>query len=235
MSRRRQAAGPPALGPSDFDVTRPQFNDRVIAALGREFTDAEGAERDRWWAGRRTLPASSVDAFVIWAKGAGVAARLREARRPTSQRAFAHQIGMKPQQLNRYETGTVPGRVVLEKIAAATGVSVDWLLTGRGGPRRYEAVHEASAQEPRSWQAALRPALGGGPLEDKLPWHEISVEDRDAAWRELAEDRKRDIMNVLRGMASVAEIVHRTLPRQHAERVLDCLADEMTAYLDAAF
>jgi hypothetical protein len=49
------------------EISRAQFNSRVLAALGgRALTDAEGAERDRRWAGQRTLPESSVDEFVRW-------------------------------------------------------------------------------------------------------------------------------------------------------------------------
>jgi transcriptional regulator with XRE-family HTH domain len=102
------------------------------------FTERQGRERDRWWEGRKTLPDTSVEVFVSWAVKNAVSARIRLVRGGESQRAFAERLGMKPQQLNRYEVGTVPGREVLQRIARAASVSVDWLLTGKG-PRESEA------------------------------------------------------------------------------------------------
>lgn len=43
------------------------------------------------------------------------------------------------------------------------------------------------------------------------------------------------MIGVLCGMASLSDIVDRTLPRPYAEKVIDCLADQLSDYLNGAF
>lgn len=61
----------------------------------------------------------------------------RIASHKTSASAFARNVlGINPTELWRYENGHIaPSSRRLEKIAAATNVSIDWLVTGKGkGP-----------------------------------------------------------------------------------------------------
>jgi transcriptional regulator with XRE-family HTH domain len=61
-----------------------------------------------------------------------VAARLAEVRGARSQRAFARQLGVFQQNVNRYESGTTPHADFLITLALQENVSLDWLLLGRG-------------------------------------------------------------------------------------------------------
>jgi transcriptional regulator with XRE-family HTH domain len=54
----------------------------------------------------------------------------REGGRGKKQ-AFARKIGVKPQQLSRYQKGQIPDAPTLLAIAEVGQVDVDWLLTGR--------------------------------------------------------------------------------------------------------
>ena len=59
-------------------------------------------------------------------------ARIRAAR---SQRSFARELGVFQQNVNRYENGTTPHADFLITLAVQEGISLDWLLLGRGQPR----------------------------------------------------------------------------------------------------
>ncbi|MGE0433661.1 MAG: helix-turn-helix domain-containing protein [Planctomycetota bacterium] len=48
------------------------------------------------------------------------------------QRRFAQMVGIKQQSISNYERGSMPSANVLAKIVLVTGVSAEWLLTGRG-------------------------------------------------------------------------------------------------------
>lgn|GEM_PF-1878205 len=48
-----------------------------------------------------------------------------------TQQEFANRIGITQASVSRYLRNKHPDRDALEKIVSATGVSVDWLLTGR--------------------------------------------------------------------------------------------------------
>jgi len=61
-----------------------------------------------------------------------VAQRLSEVRGERSQRAFARQLGVFQQNVNRYESGTTPHADFLITLALQENVSLDWLLLGRG-------------------------------------------------------------------------------------------------------
>ena len=63
-------------------------------------------------------------------------ARLSQIRGDRSQRAFAGDLGVFQQNVNRYERGTSPHANFLITLALKENVSLDWLLLGRGKPRR---------------------------------------------------------------------------------------------------
>ena len=66
------------------------------------------------------------------------------------QRRFAQLVGIKQQSISNYERGSVPSANVLTKIVLVTGVSAEWLLTGRGpmfsDTARKEAKGKKSAE-----------------------------------------------------------------------------------------
>jgi transcriptional regulator with XRE-family HTH domain len=65
---------------------------------------------------------------------AGIGKRLAKVRGDRSQRAFARELGVFQQNVNRYESGTTPHADFLIRLALKEGVSLDWLLTGQGWP-----------------------------------------------------------------------------------------------------
>ncbi len=65
-----------------------------------------------------------------------VPARLAQIRGERSQRSFARDLGVFQQNVNRYENGTTPHADFLIALALQETVSLDWLLLGRGRPRR---------------------------------------------------------------------------------------------------
>ena len=62
--------------------------------------------------------------------------RLATVRGARSQRQFARDLGVFQQNVNRYENGTTPHADFLITLALQENVSLDWLLLGRGQPRR---------------------------------------------------------------------------------------------------
>ncbi len=58
--------------------------------------------------------------------------RLAEVRGERSQRAFAKELGVFQQNVNRYENGTTPHADFLITLALMENVSLDWLLLGKG-------------------------------------------------------------------------------------------------------
>ena len=65
-----------------------------------------------------------------------LAGRLAKVRGQRSQRQFARELGVFQQNVNRYEAGTTPHPNFLLTLALKENVSLDWLLLGRGKPRR---------------------------------------------------------------------------------------------------
>lgn len=64
--------------------------------------------------------------------------RLAQLRGGRSQRAWARELGVFQQNVNRYENGTTPHTDFLITVAMHENISLDWLLLGRGrsrGPR----------------------------------------------------------------------------------------------------
>lgn len=62
--------------------------------------------------------------------------RLAAVRGDRSQRQFAQELGVFQQNVNRYENGTMPHTDFLMTLATKEGISLDWLLLGRGPMRR---------------------------------------------------------------------------------------------------
>jgi len=62
--------------------------------------------------------------------------RIAQVRGDRSQRQFARDLGVFQQNVNRYESGTTPHTDFLITLALKEGVSLDWLLLGRGKMRR---------------------------------------------------------------------------------------------------
>ena len=62
--------------------------------------------------------------------------RIAQIRGERSQRQFARELGVFQQNVNRYENGTTPHADFLITLALQENVSLDWLLLGRGRPRR---------------------------------------------------------------------------------------------------
>jgi len=58
--------------------------------------------------------------------------RLAQIRGDRSQRQFARDLGVFQQNVNRYENGTMPHANFLLTLAVKEGISLDWLLLGRG-------------------------------------------------------------------------------------------------------
>ena len=62
--------------------------------------------------------------------------RLAAVRGDRSQRQFARDLGVFQQNVNRYESGTTPHTDFLLTLALREGISLDWLLLGKGRMRR---------------------------------------------------------------------------------------------------
>ena len=62
--------------------------------------------------------------------------RIAAVRGARSQRRFARDLGVFQQNVNRYESGTTPHVNFLITLALKEGISLDWLLLGKGRMRR---------------------------------------------------------------------------------------------------
>jgi len=62
--------------------------------------------------------------------------RIAQVRGERSQRQFARDLGVFQQNVNRYENGTTPHTDFLITLATKEGVSLDWLLLGKGKMRK---------------------------------------------------------------------------------------------------
>jgi transcriptional regulator with XRE-family HTH domain len=85
--------------------------------------------------GRASKP-TRVNRVVLERYKKRVPARLAQIRGERSQRSFARDLGVFQQNVNRYENGTTPHADFLIALALQENVSLDWLLLGRGRPRR---------------------------------------------------------------------------------------------------
>ena len=66
----------------------------------------------------------------------GIQARIAKVRGRRSQASFARELGIPQQNVNRYENGQIPHADFLIILAINEGISIDWLLLGRGQARR---------------------------------------------------------------------------------------------------
>ncbi len=82
-------------------------------------------------AGRSRVTQATIDRYKKQISG-----RLAKIRSERSQRAFARDLGVFQQNVNRYENGTTPHADFLITLALQENVSLDWLLLGKGRPRR---------------------------------------------------------------------------------------------------
>ena len=67
---------------------------------------------------------------------AGMSDRIAKIRGDRSQRAFAQDLGVYQQNVNRYEHGQTPHVDFLIRLALDEKVSLDWLLLGKGPMHR---------------------------------------------------------------------------------------------------
>jgi transcriptional regulator with XRE-family HTH domain len=70
--------------------------------------------------------------------------RIAKVRGQRSQRQFARDLGVFQQNINRYEAGTTPHTDFLMTLGTREGVSIDWLLFGKGrmkNGRQKGSVH----------------------------------------------------------------------------------------------
>jgi transcriptional regulator with XRE-family HTH domain len=65
-----------------------------------------------------------------------LADRIAQVRGDRSQRKLARDLGVFQQNVNRYESGTNPHIDFLITIALKEGVSLDWLILGKGKMRK---------------------------------------------------------------------------------------------------
>jgi transcriptional regulator with XRE-family HTH domain len=65
-----------------------------------------------------------------------LASRITKVRGDRSQRAFARELGVFQQNVNRYESGTTPHPDFLITLALKEQVSLEWLLLGKGSIKR---------------------------------------------------------------------------------------------------
>jgi transcriptional regulator with XRE-family HTH domain len=65
-----------------------------------------------------------------------VSVRLAQVRGDRSQRSFARELGVFQQNVNRYESGTTPHADFLITLAVHEGISLDWLLLGKGRSKK---------------------------------------------------------------------------------------------------
>ncbi len=65
-----------------------------------------------------------------------IAQRLEQVRGTRSQRSFARELGVFQQNVNRYENGTTPHADFLITLSIKENISLDWLLLGKGKPKR---------------------------------------------------------------------------------------------------
>lgn len=92
---------------------------------------------------------------------AGFPLRLQTCIGGESARAFSRKIGISPSTMGQYLSGkSEPTRPVLIAIADASGVSVDWLATGRGAPEGAKSFeYERRVRDLEAEKARLRDEL----------------------------------------------------------------------------
>jgi transcriptional regulator with XRE-family HTH domain len=85
---------------------------------------------------KKTTRLARISKVVLEREKRHIPARLEQIRGDRSQRSFARDLGVFQQNVNRYENGTTPHADFLITLALQENVSLDWLLLGKGRPRR---------------------------------------------------------------------------------------------------
>jgi transcriptional regulator with XRE-family HTH domain len=75
-----------------------------------------------------------------------VTSRLRELLEPLCVSEVARQTGASRQSIHRYKAGHPASVSFLVRLCEATETSAEWLLLGRGAPRRADALADHLAQ-----------------------------------------------------------------------------------------
>lgn len=173
----------------------------------------------------RSQPKS--DAWITSQEAAQIGGRIRQIRGDASQKTFAARLGISREQLSRIESGAqVPGTETLRRLARVTHVPLDFILLG-GGSATARAI---AAEDHASWEAILDPLLAGTTL--RLPRASASSGRRvDRAWQELSEERRVDVLNLVRRIALVAVAIEELLPPKSARAVNDQLSTELATVL----
>jgi transcriptional regulator with XRE-family HTH domain len=105
-----------------------------------------------------------------------------------TQKEFADRLDITQASISRYLRGQRPDRESLQKVADATGVSVDWLLTGRDpeiAPEVESIVRKVGARMTK-------------PVEDK-EWAEVAMTYLDEM-KSLSHEEKEYIKHILRDL-----------------------------------
>lgn len=136
----------------------------------------------------------------------GFPQRLRTAIGDTSIRAFARACGLSDAAVRQYLAGqSEPTRPVLLAMARETGVSLEWLLTGRGeaqpGLLTGRAVHMLSPHE-TDREVAVSPAAEGGGNADSVGVRVVlAAGDAAYALPQLPLETGRLLLRFIRGDA----------------------------------
>jgi transcriptional regulator with XRE-family HTH domain len=110
-----------------------------------------------------------------------------------TQKEFAHRLGITQASISRYLRGQHPDRMALAKIGEATGLSVDWMLSGKEMEISAQAdniIHKVGARMSR-------------PSNDK-EWSEISMTYFDEM-KSLTLEEKAYIKHIIRDFVNDAE------------------------------
>ena len=88
-------------------------------------------------------------------------AQLKRLRNGRKKAVFCKELGLRPQNYQRYEDGRIPDAVILQGIANRCGVTMDWLLKGDAGsvtagkPASSSVAGAAAVHETPSWEKHL--------------------------------------------------------------------------------
>lgn len=105
-----------------------------------------------------------------------------------TQKEFADRLGITQASISRYLRGQHPDRESLQKVADCTGVSVDWLLTGKDpemAPEVEGIIRKVGARMTK-------------PVEDK-EWADIAMTYLDEM-KSLTHEEKEYIKHILRDL-----------------------------------
>jgi len=89
---------------------------------------------------------SQTASYLTPTRMARMRARLAKVRGKRSQHAFARDLGIYPQMVQRYEKHRPPSADFLAIVAVREGISIDWLLLGKGKRRVEEPAAEERAK-----------------------------------------------------------------------------------------